>query len=133
MMAKYFTIETDPRLFKCSCKECPAGFHVLPTETLLHTLDVVREAYGKPITITSGVRCPVYNAKVGGVVDGEHTTGHAADLFSPDSFTRYRLLAAALKVGVSRIGVGSNFFHIGVGGTFPQSCVWLYVDFAVAH
>ena len=130
-MAKYFTIETDPRLYSCNCRACPADFHVSPTEQLLHTLDIVREAYGKPLTVTSGVRCPAYNAKVGGVVDGEHTTGEAADLFTSDmlsaeSFARYRLLQAALKVGVTRVGIGSNFVHIGVAARFPQMVAWLY-------
>ena len=125
-MAKYFTIETDPRLYSCKCGECPADFHVTPTERLLHTLDVLREAYGKPLTVTSGVRCARYNAKVGGVVDGEHTTGEAADLFTPDSLTRYHLLQAAFKVGISRIGVGAQFVHIGVGTMIPQNVAWLY-------
>ena len=127
-MAKYFTIQTDPRLFTCSCKECPAEFHVNPSERLLHTLDTLREAYGKPITVTSGVRCPAYNAKVGGVVDGEHTTGDAADLYTPDSLTRYYLIQAAMKIGVSRLGVGFDFLHVGVGSTFPQMVAWLYAS-----
>ena len=125
-MAKYFTIQTDPRLFKCSCGECPAEFHVLPTERLLHTLDTLREAYGKPITVTSGVRCPAYNAKVGGVVDSEHTLGDAADLSAPESLTRYYLVQAAFKVGISRLGIGSNFVHVGVGTLVPQNVIWLY-------
>ena len=128
-MAKYFTIETDPRLYSCKCGACLADFRVSPTDRLLHTLDIVREAYGKPLTVTSGVRCPAYNAKVGGVVDGEHTTGEAADLFAPvipDSFSRYHLLQAAFKVGVSRVGIGENFVHIGVAARFPQYVAWLY-------
>ena len=125
-MAKYFTIATDPRLYSCGCGACPADFHVSPTDQLLAVLDIVRGAYGKPLTVTSGVRCPVYNAKVGGVVDSEHTTGEAADLLDTDSNARYHLLQAALKVGVSRIGIGSNFVHIGVGAHFPQNVIWLY-------
>ena len=127
-MAKYFTPATDPKLFKCSCGACPVDFHVNPTERLLLALDVLRVAYGKPLLVTSGVRCPTYNGKVGGVVPGEHVEGNAADLFTPDSLSRYHLLAAAFKIGVARIGIGYDFTHIGVGTTFPINVVWLYGD-----
>ena len=43
-------------------------------------LDVIREKYGKPITISSGYRCPELNKKVGGKETSQHTKGQAADL-----------------------------------------------------
>ena len=43
-------------------------------------LDVIREKYGKPITISSGYRCPALNKKVGGKETSQHTRGQAADL-----------------------------------------------------
>lgn len=43
-------------------------------------LDPLREYYGKPITISSGYRCPALNAAVGGVSTSQHKTGQAVDI-----------------------------------------------------
>lgn len=43
-------------------------------------LDPLREAYGKPIIVSSGYRCPKLNKAVGGVANSQHRTGHAADI-----------------------------------------------------
>lgn len=43
-------------------------------------LDPLREAWGKPITVTSGYRCPALNKAVGGVPTSMHLTGRAADI-----------------------------------------------------
>lgn len=43
-------------------------------------LDPLREAYGKPIIVTSGFRCQVLNKIVGGSSTSQHQTGEAADI-----------------------------------------------------
>lgn len=43
-------------------------------------LDPLREAWGKPITVTSGYRCPELNKAVGGAATSQHMQGCAADL-----------------------------------------------------
>lgn len=43
-------------------------------------LQPMREAYGKPIIITSGYRCPELNAKVGGSKASQHMKGQAVDI-----------------------------------------------------
>lgn len=43
-------------------------------------LEPLREAWGKPVIITSGYRCEELNAKVGGVANSAHLEGLAADL-----------------------------------------------------
>lgn len=47
---------------------------------VLNVLDPLREAYGKPIHVTSGYRCPKLNAIVGGSPSSDHMTGCAADI-----------------------------------------------------
>lgn len=47
---------------------------------VLNVLDPLREAYGKPIHVTSGYRCPRLNALVGGSKTSDHMTGCAADI-----------------------------------------------------
>jgi hypothetical protein len=46
-------------------------------------LEPLRQHYGKPIRITSGYRCPLLNAAVGGVTNSQHMLGEAADLSVP--------------------------------------------------
>ena len=46
-------------------------------------LEPLRQHAGKPITISSGYRCPRLNALVGGVANSQHLSGEAADLHLP--------------------------------------------------
>lgn len=43
-------------------------------------LDPLREAYGEPIIVSSGYRCPELNKAVGGATSSQHTLGQAADI-----------------------------------------------------
>lgn len=43
-------------------------------------LDPLREAYGKPIIVTSGFRCEELNSLIGGSKTSQHRTGQAADI-----------------------------------------------------
>ena len=45
-----------------------------------HILDPLRKAWGAPIIVTSGFRCPQLNAAVGGARRSQHTLGQAADI-----------------------------------------------------
>ncbi len=45
-----------------------------------HILDPLREAYGKPIIVTSGYRCPALNKAVKGSKTSDHLEGRAADI-----------------------------------------------------
>ena len=45
-----------------------------------NVLDPLREAYGKPIKVNSGYRCPELNKAVGGSKTSDHMKGCAADI-----------------------------------------------------
>lgn len=49
-------------------------------ELVTKVLDPLREAWGKPIRVTSGYRCPRLNKAVGGVENSQHMKGQAADI-----------------------------------------------------
>ena len=59
-----------------------AEAHVVELVDIL--LDPLREAWGGPLTVTSGYRCPELNRAVRGSATSAHTAGWAADLV-PDS------------------------------------------------
>lgn len=50
-------------------------------------MDKIRDAYGEPIYINSGLRSPEHNLKVGGVYNSQHLTGHACD-FTGKNFNK---------------------------------------------
>lgn len=64
--------------FRCPCGECP---EIKPEMSLLIVLEHARKRFGnRPVTINSGLRCPAYNAKIGGAPDSRHLYGDAADI-----------------------------------------------------
>lgn len=72
---KYFT----PDEFACKCNRYCDGFPEQINRNLLVLLDGIRDHYGVPVTISSGVRCQTHNANVGGVYNSRHLYGLAAD------------------------------------------------------
>lgn len=68
--------------FKCQCggKYCN-GYPAEINPKLIDILEKLRAYFGKPITITSGLRCKQHNAAVGGVSNSMHQYGKAADIY----------------------------------------------------
>lgn len=104
----YFTIK---ELSKSSTAE-KLGIDNTPTpeiraklNTLISVLDKIREQYGKPITVTSGYRCPELNMAVGGAVnpDGtpksQHCKGEAADLIGENKAETKKIFGIAKELG----------------------------------
>lgn len=66
--------------FNSKCRR-PIPNRVLPNIIeLAKNLQVLRDAVGKSITITSGYRSPEHNAKIKGAKNSQHITGMAADI-----------------------------------------------------
>lgn len=61
-------------------------------------LDPLREAWGRPITVTSGYRCPRLNKAVGGVATSQHTKGEAADISVGNPLDNRRLAQKLLDL-----------------------------------
>lgn len=67
----------------CDCTDSCNGFPVEMDGAFMEKLEALRMALGRPVIITSGVRCAARNDEVGGIPDSWHLTGHAADLYCP--------------------------------------------------
>lgn len=74
-------------------------------------LDPLREAWGKPLRVTSGYRCPALNKLVGGVAGSQHLTGHAADISTGNAVDNRRLyqLVQGLKLPYDQL-IGEHGF-----------------------
>ena len=81
---KYFTIKeltTSSTATRLKINNTPTEEVVNNLESLVNNiLDKIREAYGKPITVNSGYRCPKLNTAIGGSKTSQHITGKAADI-----------------------------------------------------
>lgn len=79
-------------------------------------LDPLRRAWGKPILVNSGYRCPALNKAVGGVASSQHLRGEAADITtgSPETNKQLYDLAIALRLPFDQlIGErGYTWLHI---------------------
>ena len=82
------------------------GIDNSPTESayhLLHVLveqllDPIREAWGEPIVVSSGYRCPELNALVGGAQHSHHLLGCAADLIAGNRDDHRRLFRMIVQM-----------------------------------
>lgn len=68
--------------FACKGKNCCGGVSKI-NPALVQALQAVRDAYGKPLTVSSGYRCPAHNKAAGGVTNSQHALGNAADISDP--------------------------------------------------
>jgi zinc D-Ala-D-Ala carboxypeptidase len=79
-IGKYFTLEelikTNSKLVNVPSKAETENLRLL----VENILDPLREKYGKPITVNSGYRSPIVNARVGGAKNSDHVKGMAADI-----------------------------------------------------
>ncbi|WP_289747134.1 D-Ala-D-Ala carboxypeptidase family metallohydrolase [Paramuribaculum intestinale] len=63
-------------------------------------LDPLREAWGKPITVTSGYRCAALNKAVGGSATSHHCKGMAADLTTGNRVENRRIFQLIIDMGL---------------------------------
>lgn len=88
------------------------------TALVANILDPLREAYGKPIIVTSGFRCPKLNKAVGGKAKSQHMTGEAADIrtVSDDPADNKKLFDLIVKLGLPFDQLideyGYNWIHV---------------------
>ncbi len=61
-------------------------------------LDPIRTAWGSPITVNSGYRCPKLNTAVGGAPTSQHMKGEAADITAGSPADNKRLFDKILEM-----------------------------------
>lgn len=96
--------------------------HVVELVDIL--LDPLREAWGGPLTVSSGYRCTELNRAVGGSETSAHTAGWAADLVPEDrerteEFVKWaidRITAAGLAFDqlIDERSGGIRWLHVGI-------------------
>ena len=89
---------------------------------LAKNLQVLRDAVGKSITITSGYRSPQHNKKIGGAKDSQHVKGMAADIkvagMTPKEVALViEGLIESGKMKQGGIGIYASWVHYDIRGT----------------
>ena len=112
---------------------CSCGANKI-SSVLIEKLQKVRNIIGRPIIITSGVRCEFYNASIKASMNSshipdEHGIGNAVDIACINSKDRYELVEVTQKffkrIGIAGEGKG-NFVHLDVDKEKVQEVMWLY-------
>ena len=73
-------------------------------------LQPLRDAWGKPLHINSGYRCPELNREVGGMPTSQHVKGEAADV-ACDKPVELARLAAAMRLPYDQMILYPTFVH----------------------
>lgn len=119
--SKYFTEAEFQRCNPpCSIEDMEQSF--------LDWLDDVREEAGIPFVLTSAYRSSAYDKSKGRTGNGAHCYRVAVDVRCNTSANRYKIIAAALKLGASRIGVGHTFVHLDRSHIHTQNIIWDYAE-----
>ena len=117
-LTEHFTKEE----FDCQCG-CGNGDIVI-SEKLVWELECVRVHYGKPMRITSGIRCLSHNRNIGSRDTSSHIKCLAADVGCVNMDDRHKMLSIFLKY-FKRVGVHKEFIHVDVDNEKPNG-VFVY-------
>ena len=124
---KNFNPNSDPKLL-CTCGSpgCDKRSVNKPT---LDRLQVAREIYNAPMTVTSGGRCQYHpNQRVKTEPNGgDHPKGNGVDI-AANGATRGNIVQAGYKAGFNAIGVAKTFVHLGYREGLPKGhlTMWVY-------
>lgn len=123
---KNFNPLTDKKL-RCTCghKECDQR---TVNQKTLNRAQKGREIIGRPLTVTSGGRCPFHKNEVNRVVPADHQRCNVVDVLSRNGLERGELVKVGIEVGFNAIGVGKQFVHWGYRPELPEGVLvmWEY-------
>lgn len=74
-------------------------------------LQPLRDAWGGPLFINSGYRCPELNKAVGGVATSQHVLGMAADVGCSNPYELAKLVKK-LRLPFDQMGLYDTFVHL---------------------
>lgn len=114
MIAKYITTFE----YECHCcGKLPPEFenhtHPMVYDLLFDSFEIIREAFGSPIRISSGYRCPSHNSFVGGKPLSAHLFGLALDLATAQD-TEQVFQIIEKETPHLRVGRYPTFLHLDV-------------------
>ena len=99
-------------------------------DALREKLEAARNIAGIPFVITSGFRgTETQNDLIArGLSEptSSHPKGLAVDIAAKDSRARALIVGAALKAGITRIGIAKTFIHLDIDDSKDPNLIWMY-------
>ena len=88
--SKYPNFSADEFRCKCGCSD------LIISEQLMDVMQSLRDEYDRPMTITSGYRCPLHPVEERKETPGVHSTGMACDVgvSGKDAYDLLKLVCA---------------------------------------
>lgn len=128
---KIYTKNFKPQEFRCECggKYCCGYPSYMKPAELIH-IQAIRDHYGKPVTVTCGLRCKTWNKKLGGSIQNSlHMSGLAIDFFQEgvtDPLSNRKRSIKWIKKQVNHhytYGNGINSYGNGVSAPYMGNCL----------
>jgi hypothetical protein len=120
---KNFNPATDKKLL-CTCGHANCDKRSVNQNTL-HRLQKVRDDAMRPLTVTSGGRCPNHKNEVHRTTPADHQKGIGIDIAVAGGVERAQLVTLGLKHGFNAIGIAKTFVHLGYREG-QQPVMWVY-------
>ena len=112
--------------FKRSEFDCPCCGQNEMDNTFLDFLDKARVKAGVAFVVNSGFRCADHNKAVGGKPTSSHLVGMAADIEAKGAKNLWKIAAALMVVGFTRLGIGDGFIHVDMDPDKNARRMWTY-------
>ena len=108
---EHFNPRTDPKLL-CTCghEDCDKRSVNL---SALRRLERVRLIVKRPLTVTSGGRCPNHPNETHRTTPADHQNRVGVDISVRGGVERAELVSIGLECGFNAIGIAKTFVHLG--------------------
>lgn len=97
-------------------------------QQLMRQLDAAREAAGIPFVLNSAYRSVAYEKTKGRAGTSSHCKGLAVDIRCNGDANRWKVVAALMDNGFTRIGIGKTYVHADLDRAKTQRVIWHYYD-----
>lgn len=98
-------------------------------QVFLDKLDELRFNAGIPLVLSCAYRSVEYDKKKGRSGKSAHCSGLAVDIRCTTGINRLKIISAARRVGINRMGINRNYIHVDMGERVGLPCsVWVYDD-----
>ena len=109
------TINFNPLIGKkltCTCGSYDCDKRSVK-QSVLDKVQLVRNDANRPLTITSGGRCPLHKSEIHRAKPADHQNCVAVDIFYATEQEKNELMVLAGRHGATAVASGKNFVHMG--------------------
>ena len=125
VQTKNFNPKTDRKLL-CTCGHTECS-QVSVSQFVLDRVQLIRDDYGRSMTVRSGGRCPNHPDELRKSKPGDHQKLYAVDIAYNGELERNKLMVLAGRHGATRIAAGRTFVHMAWTPTSDKSVpTWSY-------